>query len=199
MLPDFPELKQRLIGLAEFDFHQRVRQDGLLGAIKAVPYFEGNRFRAKDVDGFEQTTEPTVTAIPISFERAAIIERGIGAFAESLVAGAELQKQKMWELFRARMDEITERTGNRVDAGGQPFSGEMFLKLLETTEIEFDDDGKPDLSSRVFVVHPDMAEPLQQKLKEMESDSDFQAKYGELMRRKWEEWRDRESNRKLVD
>jgi hypothetical protein len=60
MLPGFSELKARLIRLAEFDFHQRVRQDGLLGAIKGVPYFEGNCFHTRDADGFEQTAHQRV-------------------------------------------------------------------------------------------------------------------------------------------
>jgi hypothetical protein len=35
MLPDFPNLKRRLLRLAEFDFHQRVQADGLIGATLA--------------------------------------------------------------------------------------------------------------------------------------------------------------------
>ena len=41
MLPEFPRLKERVMQLAEPDFRRRVRADGLIGAVKATPYFEG--------------------------------------------------------------------------------------------------------------------------------------------------------------
>jgi hypothetical protein len=45
MLPDFPKLKERLLRLAWFEHRRRVEVDGLVGAISAVPYFEGRTIR----------------------------------------------------------------------------------------------------------------------------------------------------------
>ena len=49
-----------------------------------------------------------------------------------------------------------------------------------------------------FVAHPVMAERMGALWKEWEKDRAFMRKFNDLMSRKKEEWRDRESNRKLV-
>jgi hypothetical protein len=79
MLPEFPKLKERLLRLAWFDHRRRVEADGLIGAIRATPYFEGRRFAAGDVEGHVEESSPEVTAIPYEIARSAIIERGLDA------------------------------------------------------------------------------------------------------------------------
>jgi len=196
MLPDFPKLKERLLRLAWFEHRQRVEADGLVGAISAVPYFEGQRFATGDVEGFVEQSVPEVIAIPYEIDRAAIIERGIEALNNALKKATELQIQAMHEmLFR----KAVARVGNQVDAGGQPFSSDLYFKMLETVQIDFDDQGRPDTSSVRLVMHPDQAQKVQPLMAQWENDEEFQRRYKEIMLKKRDEWRDRESNRKLVD
>ncbi len=199
MLPDFPTLKGRLLRLAEFEFRQQVRADPLIGAIKATPYFEGGRFTSGDVDGHVEESTPEITAIPCEVERSAIIERGVDALIESQRKSVELQIQTMHEMILRKTSEATARVGNQIDAAGQPFSAELFFKMLERVQIDFDSSGQPDLSAVRFVVHPDQAERVRQLMTQSQSDPLFQRRYREIMLKKREEWRDRESNRKLVD
>jgi hypothetical protein len=67
---------------------------------------------------------------------------------------------------------------------------EMVLDMMERV------DWSPD---SVFIAHPVMAEAMQELWKEWEKDAAFMKKVKEVEYRKKEEWRDRESNRKLVD
>jgi hypothetical protein len=199
MLPDFPALKQRLLRLAWFEHRRQVEADGLIGAISAVPYFEGRRFATGDVEGYVEQSVPEVTAIPYEIERSAIIERGLSARSESLKRASELQIQAMHEMLFRKHGEATARVGNQVDAGGQPFSADLYFKMLETVQIDFDDYGRPDVSGVRLVMHPDQAQKVQPLMAEWQNDEAFQRRYREIMLKKRDEWRDRESNRKLVD
>jgi hypothetical protein len=199
MLPDFPALKQRLLRLAWFEHRRQVEADGLIGAISAVPYFEGRRFATGDVEGYVEQSVPEVTAIPYEIERSAIIERGLSALSEGLKRASELQIQAMHEMLFRKHGEATARVGNQVDAGGQPFSADLYFKMLETVQIDFDDYGRPDVSGVRLVMHPDQAQKVQPLMAEWQNDEAFQRRYREIMLKKRDEWRDRESNRKLVD
>lgn len=199
MLPDFPDLKRRLLTITRIAFHNKVREDGLIGSIKQMPYFEGNRFESQDVDGGVQTSQPKQTAIPISVTRASLIDEGVDAYVKAMMGAAAQQQQNLAQLFHEKMDEVTERTGNKVDAGGQAFSPSLFLDLFEKVDIDFDENGQPDMSSVRIVVHPELGKLLQEKGPEWEADPEFQKRRDEIIARKRTEWSDRESNRKLVD
>ena len=82
---------------------------------------------------------------------------------------------------------------------GQPFSADLYFKMLETVQIDFDDYGRPDVSGVRLVMHPDQAQKVQPLMAEWQNDEAFQCRYREIMLKKRDEWRDRESNRKLVD
>jgi hypothetical protein len=199
MLPDFPKLKERLLRLAWFEHRRRVEADGLVGAISAVPYFEGRRFATGDVDGYVEQSVPEVTSIPYEIERAAIIERGLDALNDSLKKATELQIQAMHEMLFRKHSEAVARVGNQVDAGGQPFSADLYFKMLEAVQIDFDDHGRPDTSSIRLVMDPDQAQRVQPLMERWKNDEEFQRRYRKIMIKKRDEWRDRESNRKLVD
>ena len=152
-----------------------------------------------DVEGHVEETTPEVTAIPYEVNRSAIIERGVDAFIESTRKAVALQVQALHEMLLRKHSEATERIGNQIDAGGQPFSAELYFKMLETVQINFDSQGRPDISSTHLVMHPDQAARVEPLLAQWEADESFQRRYREIMVKKREEWRDRESNRKLVD
>ena len=199
MLPDFPKLKERLLRLAWFEHRGRIQADELIGAIRAVPYHEGRGFATGDVDGYVEHTEPEVRAFPYEIERDPIIDRGVDALRESLAKATALQLQAMHEMLLRKAGEATERVGNKVDASGQPFSAELYFQMLETVQIDFDELGRPDISGRRMVMHPDQAERVRALMEQWEKDESFQQRYRDIMLKKREEWRDRESNRKLVD
>lgn len=62
-----------------------------------------------------------MTAIPYEVNRSAIIERGVDAFIESTRRAVALQIQALHEMLLRKHSEATERVGNQIDAGGQPY------------------------------------------------------------------------------
>jgi hypothetical protein len=94
------------------------------------------------------------------------------------------------DLFYKTMDEETEKVGNSIDAGGGPITQQMALEMHERVQWSPDS---------VFIAHPVMAESMSRAWQEWQTDAEFMKKFNEIDRRKKEEWRDRESNRKLVD
>ncbi len=199
MLPDFPKLKKRLLRLAQFCYNQQIEADELIGRIRAIPYFEGDRFVTGDVEGYVEESTAEVMEIPCEIDRSSIIEQGIDALVESYKKAAEIQVQAMHEMLFRKHSEATARVGNQIDAAGEPFSMDLYFKLLETVQIDFDSHGRPDISGTRLVMHPSQAERVQSLMTQWQTDESFQRRYRETMLRKREEWRDRESNRKLVD
>src|SRR6266850_5585282 len=190
MLPDFPTLKERLLRLAWFENRGRVQADDLIGAIRAFPYFEGRGFATGDVDGHVEYTKAEVTAFQYEIERSEIIERGLDALRESLAKTNALQIQAMHEMLLRKAGEAAARVGNQVDGGGQPFSAELYFRMLETVQIDFDELGRPDISGTRMVMHPDQAERVRALMEQWQQDESFQQRYREIMLKKRDEWRD---------
>jgi hypothetical protein len=197
MLPDFPQIKARSVELALFRFKQEVSQDGILGQIRSMAFFEGTDFKASDVDGYEDQFQLKLLSTPIEMNHQELLERGIMAFIDALKRTVEPQRDAMKQMLFQRATEAIERVDNKVDANGKPLSGDLFLELLERMEIGFDEEGKPEMGT--LVIHPSQAEEWKRLEAQLIADPEFQRKYGELMLRKRDFWRDRESNRKLVD
>lgn len=199
MLPDFPKLKNRLLLLAQFSYSQQIKADELIGMIRAIPYFEGNKFVTGDVEGYVQESTEEVMEIPCEIDRSEIIEQGINVLVESFKKATEIQVQAMHKMLLSKLSAEAARVGNQIDSAGEPFSMDLYFKLLETVQIDFDSHGRPDIAGTRLVMHPTQAERVQSLMTQWQTDESFQRRYRETMLRKREEWRDRESNRKLVD
>jgi len=91
---------------------------------------------------------------------------------------------------------VFERTcnaaGTGTDAGGKPFSFEMYLAGLEKIELRFDRDDRPILPT--LVVHPDMVKQIASLPPPTEEQ---QRAYNDLIERKRREFNARRRYRKL--
>jgi hypothetical protein len=96
-----------------------------------------------------------------------------------------------------KLDEVTREADMAVDAAGSPPTKEIWLEMFQKMQIDFDPKtGKPEVT---MIMHPVMAEAMQKLWKDWENDTTFMKTYNALLAQKREEWRDRESRRKLVD
>ena len=99
--------------------------------------------------------------------------------------------------LQAQLDSVTREAGTAFDAGGAPLNKEMHLEMMDKVEMQFDPaTGKPEM---IFWASATMIEEFQKAMEEWKRDPEFVRKSKEIMSRKYEEWRDRESRRKLVD
>ena len=155
---------------------------------------------------YEQTTDSGIRSITEGMQEIAVpievkIEEipelvGEKLFARVDAIAEETARQVSQVTFR-KMDEVTREAGMTVDAAGGPPTKEIWLEMFQKMEIDFDPKtGKPELT---LVMHPVMAEAMQRLWGEWKEASDFMRRYNELLTEKREEWRDRESRRKLVD
>lgn len=58
------------------------------------------------------------------------------------------------------MDEVCDKSGQTVDSGGDGFSYDLFLDMLEKIEISFDKNNEP--IKPTLIMHPDVAEKIKE-------------------------------------
>lgn len=80
------------------------------------------------------------------------------AFAEQVNNAAEERLAQVMPHFFDVFHRTCDAAGTGADAGGRPFSFELYLEGLERIELQFDREGKPEMPT--LVMHPSMAEHL---------------------------------------
>ena len=194
MLPDFPasktEIRKHIMRATE----QAERAKApLLAKIKSFAQHEGtahsyDRIGAKAVtdEGFE------AIAIPVTIDVSEIPDLVGEKLAAKIDAVADGLARKRMEMFYRKMNEGTEEGGNAMDMKGAPLTQDAFFTMLERVDMEF---GPDNLPTSVWHTTPALAEVIGK----WDDDPAFRSRYEELLDRKRNEWRDRESNRKLVE
>lgn len=194
MLPDFPALKNELAKHLHDALDRMVDAKApLLAKIQQIGQPEG-KIHAYDRIGAEPKSEgPETIAIPIKVELAEVPELvGDKLFAKLDALAMELAQKKM-ELFDRKFRESVEEVGNAFNANGAPLTQDMFLVMLERVDMDFGPDGRPTGEMRFTSPKADAA------FQKWFSEPCFMSRYNLVLDRKRNEWRDRESNRKLVD
>ena len=199
VLPDFPELKRRRSNLAQIGFINRAYSQGIIGLINRVPVFEGQELSIGDVDGVVRQSALERFGVEFTISTDAILAKGFGALNEAYSAAADDLHRQLSEFFFKKAHEAIDEVGNAIDAGGQPMSKDLFLDLFETPEWDFHDNEEPDLESVVIILGPRFFEYVSQNLPAWQSDAEFKNRWDSIVTRKREEWRARESHRRLAD
>jgi hypothetical protein len=201
MLPDFAKFRHELDGYTMLKLHAMVQQkEPILAEIRGITQHEG------DVIAYDQLTSDGVKIVTEGFKESRVhFETKVedvptlnGTSLDTKLSGiAEDIARDLSGSLRGTLNTATREAGTFFDAGGSPLSKDHYLELLERMEINFDSKtGRPDL---VFWAGQAMVETMQHDWDEWKQDRDFVRKYNDLLSRKREDWRDRESRRKLVD
>jgi hypothetical protein len=197
MLPDYPNLKRqfrkRLLQVMERKISQRAP---LAGRIPHYRQVEGSETSYEDHLGIIRDSKAQEVRAAFTIPRNLPPLKTIQQVFEALEAAAEDMARQSETMIFQKLDESTREVGNVLDAGGRPFDPAMLLEMLDSIWIDFDENGKPEMPT--IVLHPDMFNSIKDRFQELEADRDFMAKRAEIIARKREEWRDRESHRKLV-
>ncbi len=193
MLPDFPKSKKEIRKRLALAIERMEREKApLLAGIKNFAQHEGtvhsyDRIKADPVsEGFEEI------AIPVTIELSEMPDLIGEKLAAKMDAIADELARKRMEMFRRKFTEVTREVGNAFDAQGAPLTHDMFFEMLERVDMEFGPDDQP-----MFTFN--MTPGLEKVFENWQDDPLFRARYEELLNRKRDAWRDRESNRKLVD
>ena len=194
MLPTYPSLVRYRQRRNTELIRARVKQLApMVGLIKNHYLFEGKSSAIQREDGeldetpIHQTSgEATINLEKLTDFDDATVERHLGEIAEQLARG-------MSEHFQQRMNDVTEKTGNVVDARHKPFSEDLFLDGMEAMEHTFARDGT--WQPPTMIVGPGMAEKIA-AVGEMSSAGNKRLKA--ILEKKRDVFRGREAARILV-
>lgn len=203
MLPDFPRSRKELSEKLRLHLRLRVQAKSPFAALGfQFTQHEGESFSYEQLiderkrivqEGFEEMR------VPVQFRPEEVPQLVGEVLLRRLDAIADQFARQISQLGYRRLDEAAKLGGTVVDAGGQPLTKEMFLKSMEVREMDFDPQtGRAD-PNMVYLAHPDLADSLHHQWEEWEKDPAFMKRIAEIKAGKYEEWRDRESRRKLVD
>ncbi len=168
------------------------RRDPVLGQIR--------RYESDDIPNSQVTapsgevvgTSQILCQMEFSMTMSDAVAGDLESFTLSLDTAAESGLQSLMPQIFAAIGQVCEATGNVVDATGQPFSHDIFLRLLESLEVHFDEEGNHNLT---MVVHPDVME----KIKKLPPPTEEQDKaFEELMERKRWEFNESKRRRELA-
>ena len=197
MLPDFLKIKEKL--QKKIDTEMKRANRWHLGPLAKIPesmVHEGNRIVLIRADGSveEQTPETAIADIEVKSEE--VEEMTAEEILNKVDKAAENIAEQQARTFYKQIDKLAEEVGNVVSSGGKPFSIDLHFEMLEKIDMDFDEAGNP--QGVAFVASPKVMPSIADALSQALSNPDNERRYKAIINRKREEFRVRESNRKLV-
>ncbi|UPT62094.1 MAG: hypothetical protein M0D54_17215 [Hyphomonadaceae bacterium JAD_PAG50586_4] len=178
------------------DYMRRVaHSEGMLQGISHHVMHEGKAWRLERPDGTtsESELESHGHEMTIKFDELPRFgfQQAMEKARELAVAMRNQAERMMIRTLETDLPESQQTQSNR------PFDHETVFEALEKIQIDFDkgDDGASQLT---MVVHPDMIPKLEKLSAEFEASEDLKRRHEDIMRRKKEEYREREARRRLV-
>jgi len=197
MLPDYPEIKRKLQRGLGRRFELLIDQKAPhVARIRRIGQAEGDKFTFEDEEGtivekgfhrFEGRVEVPIKLPLVEINKT--VAKQIEQAAETIAAQSE------GLLFTAHKEAV-ESVGNVFDARGQQYNPLMMWDMIEKVHIDFDENGRPEMG--IVVMHPDTLARIRPQIEKWEADPVLKKRRAEVLAKKKEEWRDRESNRTLV-
>lgn len=195
MLPDFPIQKARLLNLWTEYLRRREREYlGYLASAPSYTHHEGNRWRIEGEGGYSNESSYQLIEAEFSLQVKEIpyltpdeIQKKLDEVAQ------EMAKQRHRGIIES-IQAVATKVGN---VGQRQLGKDAYLEALDKILLSFDDEGNP--SSPVLLISPELHEAIKDDMETWNQDPEFLERYAKIIQRKREEWRDRESRRKLVD
>jgi hypothetical protein len=195
MLPDFPKAKEKILEA----LGERIRARSLSSFfrdVKRQTCYEGDRHRIVRDDGSVAEGEFKEASGIITLDLSlsdSITEEDIIAKVDTAAQdmGSQMERHFFGEIYKS-----VEEVGNIIDAAGKPFTAEIYLEALERIQLDFSQPGSPHLPT--LVCSPKTGAIMKEELQRLNTDPELARRYCELIVQKWNEWRERESSRKLV-
>lgn len=197
MLPDFLKTKDKLQRMIDFNLKQGILLHlGPLADIRETKLFEGSKTVINRDDGSVSEIESEEISVMLKSDMNEVETMTHEKVLEKIDHIAKELAEKQAKLFYTKIDELAKEAGNVVSAEGETFSMDIFFEVLEKISRYFDHAGKPDEIR--FTASPELFQSISKVFNEAKSDPETQKRFDAIMEQKREEWRVRESNRKLV-
>jgi hypothetical protein len=169
---------------------------GVLSQIKSHVVHEGKEMSIVRAEEGPETTDLRAAQAEIAMSHDEIDNVNLAMIeAKAIDLAGQFEKQMSTRLFDLVKD-VTNRTGQTVDARGQPLTAETLLQLFDKMQINFE--RNKEVGDFTIVMAPGMIPALKKLEAEMMSSPEIRKKWNDLLERKKNEFREREINRNLV-
>lgn len=197
MLPDFPEQKAKVEERLQIRMdQQRLAKLGPFGESPAIRVAEGDRLIFEGEDETEREMEFGHAEAEFKVSVDELPTMTIEQLIAKLDKAAEDLARQQVERAVGVLNEAVETVGNTLHMRGEPFQAEHLFRALEKISIDFDESGQPYVPT--LLMGPDMADRATEVVGRVTLEADLRRRYDQIILRKREEWRARESHRKLV-
>jgi hypothetical protein len=198
MLPDFPELKERLKEKYKEIVEANMHNDPFLSRYRNTIVHEGNVSSIITPDGYSSKSGYEQNVSEFFVDTKTVLEKGPEAFFEQALNTAKNMTKNLLKQVYSAFDKAANDAGNVVKGDGTGLTPNLILDCIEKMEIDFDEQGNPIMPT--FVVNPKTYETYLNKEKEWESQVPvIEQRRQEIIEKKRKEHLDRASRRKLVD
>jgi hypothetical protein len=195
MLPDYSETKRLFGRFFQTYIRRKARAISPFADVQTRYLHEGRGMKVVRADQSESNTktQQLSSMMKITFDEIPelTLEKAIAKYDELILD--MVRKQTGFALERLSEDIPASQS---VDAKGKKLDAELILQMLETMQLEFYPDGRPqELHVIGGLLTPERLNAVDE---EFQNNPELRKRHNELMDRKREEWRAREANRKLV-
>ncbi len=196
MLPDFPKAKRRLHEILLSRMQNATSGSRGTFGIKSVRAFEGDGLRTIRADGQTEKLTPIEVSTKLEIGTKDILQGGMKRVMELVDQAASDMVGNQQASMLKELSTFLDSHDRTIDGKGKKFDAEMFLNVLDSVEIDFDNQGK--FKNLAWIIPPEMVDRFKQVFKDIESDLELKAKLDELVERKKRDFNVREASRKLV-
>ena len=196
MLPDYKKIKSTLLNQMNSElYREKMSKEGVFKHYPTTIIFEGTNasIASGDLDESQKSFDSFLKAesgfeIQHSEFESLTIPEVKQRLSDALDELIKQQAEKVLEL-------IADGGRNKFQVENAEAAKKQVLRLMREREIDFDKNGNPILPP--IFMHPDAFKKLSEEEADMNHD-EFNRIREEILIQKKEEWRVRESNRKLV-
>jgi hypothetical protein len=178
------------INILQKYFRHLISSEPILGEIQSYKTIHAGGYRYKN-EKKELLSPLTRIAITIEIAGEDIMNYNIEKFAEIIYDFTFERINQMHLMMLETVKNITDFTGNVIDAQGKPFSFDLFLDMLEKLEIRFDDNGNPILPSMV------VGTELFKKIKDTKMTKEQEERHNQIIDAKRKQYYAEKRNRRL--
>lgn len=193
MLPDFPKVRDYASEILRKWFYERVsKRTGVLQEMKNRVLHEGDKVELHRSDGSIDIVAMESQSAEIRLELEEFKKFGLNAVLKTLDKTAIDVAEKQTKFFFSRLNTICDESGQTSDAKGRPISYDLIFEMLEGIDIDFDDSGNPIFPTLIS------SPKIKSCFDKVEMTDEQKERFEKLIEQKRSEWRDRESDRRLV-
>jgi hypothetical protein len=172
-------------------------QSLLLSKVKPMVLHEGTASLLVRSDGSSDETPMKLSRAAIEINDNEAMEGHPGPMIQKFLGAADDLAGQMDQKLFASISDAANSVGNTVGVSGGKLTPEAILAMLEKLTIDFDEHGAPDWPT--LVTASQNRGPTDAALEALENDPLYRVRMNGLIVRKREEFRARESDRRLVD